>query len=75
MTPEQRFIQNAKEMFLTDGWKQFVSDIQVATGQITIDTVSDNVQLQQAKGRLQILRQILAYEESVKAEEDDASAE
>lgn len=65
-TEEQKFYEEALAMFRTVGWKNFVKEVELAGAQISIDTCNTLEELHQAKGRLHILRQIAAYEDSVR---------
>ena len=68
----------ARTMFILDGWTQF---IEYVDEQIKVQESIDNVESEQAlftaKGRLEVLRAVAAYEDTIKLmeemEEYDAS--
>jgi hypothetical protein len=61
--------EDAREMFLTQGWKDLVETLQDHHDSITIDRVNTIEDLHHQKGRLDILRLIISYEDQVRHEE------
>lgn len=61
--------EDAREMFLTQGWKDLVETLQEHHDSITIDRVNTIEDLYHQKGRLDILRLIIGYEDQVRHEE------
>jgi hypothetical protein len=61
--------EDAREMFLTQGWKDLVETLQEHHDSITIDRVNTIEDLHHQKGRLDILRLIISYEDQVRHEE------
>lgn len=59
----------AREMFLTDGWDDFVAEIEEQMQQCNLDNCNSTEDLWFQKGRLAVLRTILAYEQFVKTSE------
>ena len=57
-------------MFLTQGWKDLIDTLQEHEDSITIDRVITVEDLYYQKGRLDILRLILSYEDQVRHEEE-----
>ena len=66
----QRF-EDARSMFLTQGWKDLIETLQEHEDSITIDRVMTVEDLYYQKGRLDILRLILSYEDQVRHEEEE----
>jgi hypothetical protein len=57
-------------MFITQGWKDLIETLQEHHDSITIDRVTTIEDLYYQKGRLDILRLILSYEDQVRHEEE-----
>ena len=71
------YFDNARAMFLTDGWKAFVEELDEAISACTLDACQSSEQFWEMRGRLATLRQVAGYENGVLAaeamqEEDDA---
>ena len=60
---------DARDMFMTKGWKQLMEALKEQEDAITIDRVGTLEDLYYQKGRLEILRVITTYEDQVKHEE------
>lgn len=74
---ESKYFEDARTMFLTDGWKAFMEEIDEACNACTLDACHTTEQFWEMRGRLAALRQMAGYENSVYAaeqmqEEDDA---
>lgn len=65
-----RRFEDARSMFLTQGWKDLIDTLQEHEDSITIDRVITVEDLYYQKGRLDILRLILSYEDQVRHEEE-----
>lgn len=59
-------------MFLTDGWKAFQEELQVALQSINVGAIEGSNEFWKAKGRWETLSQILGWENAVKAAEEQA---
>jgi hypothetical protein len=80
MTEEdKKFFEDARDLFLTTGWANFKAELEVAINQIHVANCEDEKEFWKAKGRFEILSQLLGYENAVAAAEasneevDDAS--
>ena len=62
---DNKFAENARSMFITDGWKTFVSDIEANILGMRIENIEDEKAFWIAKGQLAVLHQILGYENMV----------
>ena len=73
------FFEEARDMFVTKGWSNFKAELEQAISVCTLDACDSADAFWQMRGRLQTLRQILGYENSVLASEaqqdEDANAE
>lgn len=66
MQSDEKFFEDALDLFVNEGWKNFISEVSIAASQISIDSVNTSEELHQAKGKLQILRQVMNYENTVR---------
>lgn len=66
---EQRF-EDARSMFITQGWKDLVEVLQEYEDAITIDRVHNVEDLFYQKGRLEVIRLLLGYENQIVHEEE-----
>ncbi len=71
------YFDNARTMFLTEGWQVFQAELDEAINACTLDACHTSEQFWEMRGRLATLRQLAGYENSVLAaeqmqEEDDA---
>jgi hypothetical protein len=80
MTEEdKKFFEDARDLFLTTGWANFKAELEVAINQIHVANCEDEKTFWMAKGRFEILSQLVGYENAVAAAEasneevDDAS--
>lgn len=58
----EREEEEAREMFMTQGWKNFVEELEDQLDLCTIDACNTVEELQFTKGRAAVLRMILNYE-------------
>lgn len=80
MTDQQKYFEDARDMFLTDGWKNFMAEIEAAIVGARIENLKDEKEFWVTKGELAALHKIFGYESMLKeaekqAEEDNESAE
>lgn len=69
---DQKFFENARTMFLTDGWKTFMQDVHNNIMNLRVENLEDEKAFWMAKGQLIVLHQIAGYESSVLAAEEQA---
>jgi hypothetical protein len=80
MNEQEKIFDAARELFNTEGWQNFVSDIQNNIASIRVENIDDEKGFWIAKGQLNVLHSIAGYENMMKAaeeqeeEDDDASA-
>ncbi len=48
----KKYFEDARAMFITEGWKTFVAEIDEAISVMTLDSVNGSDEFFQAKGRL-----------------------
>lgn len=63
------FFNEARDMFITKGWSNFKEELKVGIAACTLDSCSTTEEFWQMRGRLQALRQLVGYENAVKAAE------
>ena len=56
------FFENARGMFMTQGWKDFIAEVQEAVDGCRIENISDEIAFRQTKGEMEALNRILGYE-------------
>jgi hypothetical protein len=57
--------ENYFQMFRTEGWKQFVEDMQAIYDSHRIEDIKDDVHLAYVKGERRILWQVLQFESAI----------
>jgi|SaaInlStandDraft_1057018.scaffolds.fasta_scaffold16101_3 hypothetical protein len=67
----EKLFKDARDMFLTDGWKDFIEEINGLIETLTLDAASTSDEFFHAKGRLESLRVVSNYEAAVLAAEAD----
>jgi hypothetical protein len=65
-----RRFEDARSMFITQGWKDLVEVLQEYEDAITIDRVHNVEDLFYQKGRLEVIRLLLGYENQIVHEEE-----
>lgn len=71
---DDKYFNDARTMFLTDGWKTFVEEINLGLDSINLDCCNTTEEFWMAKGRLAAFRQFAGYETTVLLSEDQANA-
>ena len=66
----QNRFEDARSMFITQGWKDLVEVLQEYEDAITIDRVHNVEDLFYQKGRLEVIRLLLGYENQIVHEEE-----
>lgn len=70
MTSEGKRFEDARGMFITQGWKDLIETLGEYEDAITIDRVHNVEDLFYQKGRLEVIRLLLGYENQVVHEEE-----
>ena len=64
---DDRFIEDRLAMMETEGWHDLIADLEtIQEGVVNIDTMTDEKDLWEAKGQLNILRFLLTLENTTK---------
>lgn len=67
MSPEdEKYYENYFDLFITDGWKQFISDLTDTANSFEIRNIQDEAGLKFAQGQLMILDRMLNFENSIR---------
>ena len=66
---DEKYFEDARSMFLTDGWQTFMAELDQAIEAMTLDAATNSDEFFSAKGRLGTLRQIRGYENALFAAE------
>ena len=67
MSPEdQKYYENYLDLFLTDGWKQFVKEAQDLLDSYEIEDIKDEIDLAFVKGQRSSLLNITRFETGIK---------
>ena len=67
---DTKYFEDAREMFMTQGWRDFILQIEDNLANINLDSVNDTNGFWVAKGQLSVLRLVAGYEDSIRAAED-----
>lgn len=63
MTPElEKYYEDYFDLFITDGWKQFISDISANLEAFDIRTVEKFGDLRFSQGQIKVIDQIMNWE-------------
>ena len=73
---EQKFFDDARDMFTSNGWKNFIADVIRNIENLRVENLEDEKAFWMAKGQLAVLHQIAGYENLIyhseqQAEEDE----
>lgn len=64
---DERFIEDRLAMMESEGWLDLIADLEnIQSSVVDIDTMTDNKDLWEAKGQLNILRFLLTLENTTK---------
>ena len=70
------YYRNASDMFMTEGWKQLISDLTANANNInSVEYTKDKEDLHFRKGQLSVLASIITLETQLQAAEEQALAE
>ena len=70
------YYRNASDMFITDGWKQLISDLTANANNInSVEYTKDNEDLHFRKGQLSVLGSIITLENQLREAEEQALSE
>ena len=70
------YYRNASDMFITEGWKQLISDLTANANNInSVEYTKDGEDLHFRKGQLSVLASIITLETQLRAAEEQALSE
>ena len=70
------YYRNASDMFITEGWKQLISDLTANANNInSVEYTKDGEDLHFRKGQLSVLASIITLETQIRAAEEQALSE
>jgi len=71
---DDKYFDDAREMFLTQGWKDFQAEVQSSIESLRIESLEDEKAFWMAKGQLAVLHRVAAYENVVLAAQEQEDA-
>lgn len=71
----EKFFDDCRVMFLTEGWKAFMKEIEAGIVTVRVESLDDAEAFWKAKGRLDALHQIAGWQNAVLAAEEQAKAD
>ena len=72
---DNKFFEDARDMFVTEGWKTFIKDVEANIINLRVENLEDEKAFWIAKGQLTVLHQIAGYENMVYHAEEEADVE
>lgn len=72
---DDNYFDNARTMFLTEGWQTFTKELDEAITACTLDSCNTTEEFWQMRGRLLTLRQLAGYENLILAAEAQQEAD
>ena len=69
MNDDQKFFEDCRTMFITDGWKHFQQEVQTGIQSLNLGALNTAEEFWKAKGRWEALLQIAGWENAVLAAE------
>ena len=69
-----KYFDDARTMFMTDGWSDFQKELDEAIAACTLDACRSTEEFWQMRGRLEALRQMSGYENAILAAEASQDA-
>jgi len=66
LEPEvEQYYNTYFELFMQEGWEQFMTDVQQAVDTIQILAIQDAKELHLAQGQLQVFQRLLTWQDSI----------
>lgn len=67
MTPEEeKYYETYFDLFMSEGWKQFIQEIEDIIDGYRIEDIKDEKHLNSVKGQLQMLQRVAKFERSIR---------
>jgi hypothetical protein len=74
MTDDTKYFEDARALFMQDGWAEYVKELELAVDGSQLDACNTAEEFWKAKGKLAGLRLALSYEDRVKSAEEQYDA-
>jgi hypothetical protein len=68
------YFDDARTMFMTDGWRTFQEELDEAITTCTLEACNSTEEFWEMRGRVKVLRQLAGYENALLAAEEQADA-
>jgi len=76
MSPEdEKYYENYFDLFITEGWKQFMADLEDTANSFDIRNIENEAALKYAQGQLVILDRMLNFQSSMRTVYEDLQNE
>jgi len=76
MSPEdEKYYENYFDLFLTDGWKQFIEDLADSANSFDVRNIKTEADLKYVQGQLMVLDRMIGFADSMRTAYDDIKAE
>lgn len=62
----ETYMDDAREMFMTQGWKNFMIETEESIKAVRVESLEDEVAFHEAKGALNMMYRVLGYEAYIK---------
>jgi hypothetical protein len=72
---DDKYFEDARTMFLTEGWTTFQAELDEAIAACTLEGCNTTEEFWQMKGRILTLRQIAGYQNLIHAAEEQGDAD
>jgi hypothetical protein len=63
---DAKYYEDYFDLFVTAGWKQFITDIESNLSNFTIEGIKDGEALQNTQGQIFVIKSILQFEHLIK---------
>lgn len=75
MNEQEKWFDAAREMFASEGWTNFIKDINENIKNVRVENIEDEKGFWIAKGQLNVLHSISGYESMLRNTEEQAEAD
>jgi len=72
---DEKYYEDYFDLFASTGWKQFVEQAEESASRFTIEALSNESELNHAKGQLYILNNIVNFETTIRNAYDSVMSE
>jgi len=76
MSPEdEKYYENYFDLFLTDGWKQFIEDLEGSANSFDVRNIKTEADLKYIQGQLSVLDRMIGFADGIRTSYDDITSE